>query len=213
MPTSALVTASIEKLANALLSLDPASGKLLQPLQSQCFTVFLNELPFALQFNFSVQIDVVAVNQSFAEYITQLPANECCVRTSLATLPKLSNSSQLTRLIQQGELDLEGDLHIAQRFSVLMNSVDIDWEEHLSSYVGDVAAHTIASGAEKAVNGAKKALQRWQSAAGNALVEEKQIAVHRLEVMHFADQVTDLRDYLARSEARLNHIAKQIETK
>lgn len=213
MPTTALVTATIEKLANGLLALDPASEKLLSALHNQCFTLFLHELPFALQLNFSNQIDVIALTEPFSDYITTLPVNECCVRTSLSTLPKLSQSSQLTRLIQHGELELEGDLHIAQRLSVLMNSLDIDWEEHLSRYVGDVAAHTVARVGEKLVSESKKAGLRWQKALANALVEEKQVAVHRLEIIDFADQVADLRDYCARTEARLNQLAKQIEVK
>ena len=37
-----------------------------------------------------------------------------------------------------------------QAFSALLGELDIDWEEELSRYTGDVVAHTLCSGARQA---------------------------------------------------------------
>lgn len=46
---------------------------------------------------------------------------------------------------------------------------------------------------------------------GNALVEEKKLAAHKLAVMHFSDEVSALRDSTERLDARLRDLEERLK--
>jgi len=203
MPTSALLSAAVEKVANKVLQLDPDSERRIAALKGARLFAFVDPLPFGVTLVFSDRVDVLNVYESFDDTIQQLQSNDCCIKTSLQTLPELKHSNQLTRLIQQNKLQVEGELSVAQQVSSLFQQLDIDIEEILASKTNDVVAHQtvqwlshIHSKAQSALIGAKKV-------ASNTLVEEKQIAAHKLAVLHFSDEVNVLRDEVAHLNARL----------
>ena len=136
---------------------------------------------------------------------------DCCIKTTIQTLPELKETSQLTRLIQQQALVLEGELNVAQQVSALFQQLDIDIEEILAQKTNDVVAHQTV----KTVNGvhkkAMKALASMGHVLGNAMVEEKQLAAHKLAVMHFSDEVNELRDRAENADARLRQLEAKIK--
>lgn len=211
MPASALVTAAIEQSINRLLHLDPDTSSRLRGLAGARFTLYLDVLPYGITLCFSEQVDVLAETQSFDALTQALPRQHCVIKTQLSVLPALAQSSQITRLIQQGQLALEGELNVAQQVSGLFQQLDIDWEEQLAQHTGDVFAHTAFSATRKMAEQVSGFLSRAGAGLGNALVEEKKLAAHRLAVMHFSDQVSELRDDVERAEARLRQLEKQYE--
>jgi ubiquinone biosynthesis protein UbiJ len=46
---------------------------------------------------------------------------------------------------------------------------------------------------------------------GNALVEEKKLAAHKLAVMHLSDEVSALRDSTERLDARLRDLEERLK--
>ena len=132
-------------------------------------------------------------------------------KRQLQTLNELRDSSQITRLIQEKRLELDGDIHVAQHFSQLVKELDIDWEEHLSRYVGDVAAHNVWSFAKQA----KSQIQQGLTQLGNMLkegaVEEKQLLPHALEVNKFVEEVSMLRGSVGRLEARIESLGNKLK--
>ncbi|AXR07893.1 ubiquinone biosynthesis accessory factor UbiJ [Salinimonas sediminis] len=204
MPASALLSAIAETAINRVLALDEDSQARLLPLNGKRLTLYIDQFPHALTLVFSQRVDVLTELLEHSELVAQLDENSCCIRTSLEVLPKLTQTSQLTQLIRQGELHLDGDLHIAQHTAALFGQLDIDPQEWLSHYTGDVIAHqagqTLAGFKTQIAN----ALARSRAGISNALTEEKPIGVGKLAVMHFNDEVDALRDDVQRFEARLN---------
>jgi ubiquinone biosynthesis protein UbiJ len=203
MPAAQLVTSGIERVANQLLKLDPQSRNDLVPLAGKQFMVSIDEFPWPLVFAFSESIDVLAIEPEASSEV------DCSIELSLATLKLLQDSSQITALIQQGQLKLHGDIAVAQQFSQLMKNISIDWEEQLSKYTGDVLAHTFFS-----VNSAiKDKFLRDMSLLGatlkDAAMEEKHIAAHPFAVEDFCQQVNELRGDTSRLEARLSLLEHQ----
>lgn len=209
MPASALANSAIETALNKLLSLDPDSKHRLKPLSGQRLYLFVDPLPTGFCLAFSSQVDLLTITSPADEIRKELDDKACCIQTDIATLPSLTKTSELTRLIQQKKLHLDGSLSVAQQVSALFQSLDIDAEELLAAYTGDVMANQLfrVAGAlkDKMVSGH----QQFQAVVANALVEEKHVAAHRLAVMHFSDEVGQLRDDVARAEARI----KQLEVK
>ena len=210
MPTSALLSASLEIAANKCLELDPDSKIRMARLEGARLIAYVDPLPFAITLVFSQRIDVLTEHQPFEASVAQLQKNDCCIKTSLHTVPELRHTNQLTRLIQQQKLQVEGELSVAQQVSELFRQLNIDGEELLASKTNDVVAHQsfqILNGVKQKVTSALASLQQL---ASNAIIEEKQLAAHKLAIMHFSDEVNALRDDTARLEARLHQLEQNM---
>jgi ubiquinone biosynthesis protein UbiJ len=203
MPAAQLVTSAIEKVANQFLKLDPQSRKELIPLAGKQFKITIDEFPWPLVFAFSESIDVMAIQDDVSVAV------DCSIELSLTTLKLLQDSSQITALIQQDKLKLQGDINVAQQFSQLMKNINIDWEEQLSKYTGDVFAHTFFSANSVLKEKFKRDIALLRSTLKDAAIEEKPIAAHPCAVEDFCQQVNELRGDVSRLEARLSILEQQ----
>lgn len=200
MPFDPLVTAVIETSLNTLVNDDPALVRRLSRLKGQIIQVNLKELNKTLTFVFSQQIDVLS------EYEGQ---PDCYLSLNLSVLSELREQSNITKLIKQDKLILEGDIQLAQKFSQLMTDCKPDLEEWLSRVTGDVVAHTLVQGVKNVGGLVAKQATKHQNHFAQVLTEEWKIAPAPLEVAHFCDQVDDVKSSAARLEAKLNALLEK----
>lgn len=200
MPAAQLVSASMERIINHLLKLDPDSVTALQAIKNKQLTVKIREFPWPLTLVFSERVDVLIAEQTQQ---TNKGNTDCYIELSLNTLEALQDTSQITKLIQSNDLKLEGDLKVAQGFADLIKNIEIDWEDQLSKYTGDVAAHSIFEAGRSAFGKISRHTEKLLTMLGEGALEEKQIAAHRVMVEDFCDEVNSLRSATARLEARL----------
>jgi len=200
MPFDPLVTAVIETSLNTLVNDDPVLVRRLSRLKGQIIQVNLKELNKTLTFVFSQQIDVLS------EYEGQ---PDCYLSLNLSVLPELREQSNITKLIKQDKLILEGDIQLAQKFSQLMTDCKPDLEEWLSRVTGDVVAHTLVQGVKNVGGLVAKQAKKHQNHFAQVLTEEWKIAPAPLEVAHFCDQVDDVKSSAARLEAKLNALLEK----
>ncbi|WP_394249550.1 SCP2 domain-containing protein [Vibrio profundi] len=201
MPFDPLVTAVIETSLNTLVNDDPELGRRLSRLKGQVIQVNLKELNKTLTFVFSQQIDVLA------DYEGQ---PDCYLSLNLSVLPELREQSNITQLIKQDKLVLEGDIQLAQKFAQLMTDCKPDIEEWLSRVTGDVVAHTLVQGLKNVGGFVSQQAGKHQSHFAQVLTEEWKIAPAPLEVAHFCDQVDDVKSATARLEAKLNRLLENV---
>ncbi len=200
MPFEPLVTAVVETTLNTLIQDDPALVKRMTRLKGQVIQVHVKEINKTLTFIFSQQIDVLAHFEGDAD---------CYLSLSLSVLPELREQANITQLIKQDKLVLEGDIQLAQKFSQLLTDAKPDLEEWLSRVTGDVIAHTFVSSAKQSVEWVKKNAEKKQDHIAQVLTEEWRIAPPPLEVAHFCDQVDDIASAVARTESRLNALLEK----
>ena len=200
MPFDSLVTAVIETSLNTLVNDDPDLVRRLSRLKGQIIQVNLKELNKTLTFVFSQQIDVLA------DYEGQ---PDCYLSLNLSVLPELREQSNITKLIKQDKLVLEGDIQLAQKFAQLMTDCKPDLEEWLSRVTGDVVAHTLVQGAKNVGGIVASQANKHQNHFAQVLTEEWKIAPAPLEVAHFCDQVDDVKSAAARLEAKLNALLEK----
>lgn len=105
--------------------------------------------------------------------------------------------------IRDGEVELQGDAMIAQKFQKLLGYGRPDFEEELSVIVGDVAAHGIGEFVRGVGLWGREARATMQQNIGEYLQEESRMVPSRDEVDAFRGEVDTLRDDVARFEARL----------
>lgn len=197
MPIDAFVTGVVETSLNQLIKNDVDSQRRLTRLRGKVLSVTLNEFGKTLYFVFSQQIDVLA------DYEGDI---DCQLALDLSVLSELRHQGNVTQLIKADKLSLDGDIQLAQYFSELLSELKPDFEEKLSAYTGDVVAHTLVSNA-KAMNGfiSQRVLNRQRDLA-LILNEEWKLLPSPLAVIHFSDQVDDLKSDVDRFEARLNQL-------
>lgn len=202
MPAAQLVSSIIEQVLNKVCELSPDTSIALLSLEGSQLKVSVNELPWPIIFAFSDKIDILIDDTDAPKEV------DCHIALSLESLQLMQDSSQITQLIKQNKLTLEGDIHIAQGFSQLIKDIHIDWEEVLSQYTGDVVAHSVMRFGKQALQTAKANKDKILSSLAEGALEEKHIAAHKSVVTAFCDDVDEVRSDVARLEARLTKLEK-----
>ena len=198
MPLEPFVTGVMETGLNTLLKESPESKVALLRLKGKIIHVHLNEVNKDLYFVFShLQVDILSQFEG---------QTDCYLALNLSVLPQLRDQNNITQLIKQDKLVLEGDLKLAQQFSGLLEELKPDVEEKLSQYTGDIVAHTLVSGVKNSACWVKKQITRQTRHAAEVLTEEWKITPAPLEIAHFCDQVSDVEVQLAELESRLTRL-------
>lgn len=211
MPTPQLLSALLEKGINKLLSLDEDSASRIARLKGKRLTLSLTELPADFLFVFSESVDVLVAERSSNDSSTPSVAadSDCFMATSLFTLPELQNISNITQLIKQDKLVLEGDIQVAQQFSNLIKALDIDWEEQLARHTGDIMAHEVFQFAGRVSKGLQAVKQRLDATFKDAMLEEKQLVAPAPLVDEFSSQVSELHQRAQQLERRLERLQRK----
>lgn len=184
MPLDNLVCGLLETTVNKLQQLDASALQRRKQLNGTIIGVLLKELNKPLYFVISTQqIDILSKYEGQAD---------CFIRLNISALKELQNNHQLTHLIKTEQLEVEGDIHTVQRFAALMTEMDIDWEEHLSSYLGDVLAHKLCYQFKQCRQNLSLRINKIEKHSAEYITEELKIAPGALEVMYFCEQVNDI---------------------
>lgn len=198
MPLKPLVTGSIETAINTLLWREKALKPARQRLIGKVLRIELKEFSSPLVLVFSErQVDVLGAWEGEAD---------CTVMTRVSVLPQLRNRQQLTALIRNNDLEVQGDLQVVQNLVSLADLAEFDPAELLAPYTGDIAAE----GVSKFLRGGAKFLQqglaRQQRYVAETLTEEWRLAPGALEIAWFAEETMAVERELAALTKRLEKL-------
>mgnify|MGYP001378780203 FL=1 len=197
MPIEQLATAAIETAINTLINDNPDYGRRLLRLKGQVLQIHLIEVKRTLTFVFSQQVDVLAGYEG---------KPDCYLSLHLSILPELRNKNNITKLIKQEKIELDGDIELAQQFSGLMAACRPDIEEWMSRFTGDIVAHSVVQGAKVVGCWVKNQTQKHQNHLGQVLTQEWRIAPPPLEIAYFCDQVDEVKIMTDQLEFKLNRL-------
>lgn len=230
MALSQMLSASLELAINQALRWSSNADGLVTSLANKRCVIYLQELEQALIFTFLEKHGHASSGHSFSlqansntfakngEYVQvsidqdgiyhdlpdELDDNTCWVSVSLFALDRLKQNNQLTKLIKSGQLDFAGDLSILQGVSRLFDKLDIDFEEVLSGYVGDAPAYQLNTSLKQFKAHAQSQFEQFTQILSDAALDEKPIAVRKIMLVNFIDEVSELRTDVDRLEARLS---------
>lgn len=198
-PPAALLAAA-EALINRLLELDPEGAAGLAKVQGRVLRVELIGLGVHLHI-----VPEAAALRLFGDYDAE---PDCVVRATPAALLGMALAEHREDEVFSGAVKIEGDNGLAQIIGDLIKGLDIDWEEQLSTFLGDTLAHRIGNQA--------RAGQRWTERTGETLhndlreylIEEGRFIPSEIEMNGFLSGVDRLRDDVARLEARIDRLAQ-----
>jgi len=128
------------------------------------------------------------------------------VSGSLLSLARLATPNA-AEAIREGNVELSGDARIAQGFQRLLRYAKPDIEEELSAVIGDSAAHGLSQFARQLKEWGSEARATLQQNFAEYLQEESGALPSRADMERFRNDVSVLRDDVARMEARLKRLA------
>lgn len=111
------------------------------------------------------------------------------------------------------QLDFQGRVGVAQQMQKIISEIDIDWEEVLSQYTGDVLAFQIHQGAREAKSFLSRGFQAFMQTNSEYLREEARMTPTQVEFDRFQQQVGEIRQGVDRAEARLRNLIKHHNNK
>uniref|UniRef100_UPI0040486D86 ubiquinone biosynthesis accessory factor UbiJ n=1 Tax=Shewanella baltica TaxID=62322 RepID=UPI0040486D86 len=152
-------------------------------LHSKVFRIQLSQLSWPLYLVFAKEIQVLSRYEGDVDVSLHADAT---------TLYRVSEGANLTELIKQDKLKLEGDLNLLQSFSQYLRGIEFDFAEPISRYLGDGPTHKLISTSHQAKGFALEVLRKTRSHLGQLAIEEYRLAPHPIELLHFRDQMDDL---------------------
>ena len=108
-------------------------------------------------------------------------------------------------------ISVRGDLALAQRLSRLARCYRFDWEEVLSRYLGDTAAHEAARQVRAAGRWSLSAADILSRDVAEYLSEESEMVASAAALGRFCEAVDEMRDDVERLEARIAMLLGRIE--
>jgi ubiquinone biosynthesis protein UbiJ len=113
-------------------------------------------------------------------------------------------------LLQRGDVRIQGDVEVAQKFRELALLLRPDLEEELSLFVGDVPAHQAGRFARMALGWTRKAAATTARNVAEYLAHERRDLVPRNEADQFLRGVDTLREDVDRLAARIDILATKV---
>ena len=196
LPGSGLLAMGVELALNASIEGSSGARADLKRLTGKVVALHLEGLPLKLWFLPQAErLTVAADYHGEADIEVRVPA-----------------ASLLSAALQEGDapprgMQINGDAETAQVFARLLKQADLDWEELLSRYTGDVVAHQIGNFARGLHAWGRYAAGRLGRDLAEYLQYESRDLPPRREMEAFLSGVDRLRDDAERLEARLKRAA------
>ncbi|WP_456375484.1 ubiquinone biosynthesis accessory factor UbiJ [Thiolapillus sp.] len=204
MSTRDLVLASLESSINTLLRLDPFARQRLARHHGKIIGIHLRGPEITLYFVPDQRGELQLLGTIEGQPDTLLSG------TPLDLL-RSGDKEQGSRQLFAGRVSISGDTGLAHDFGATLGGLDIDWEEQLAKFTGDILAHQVGNNIRRASWWAENTATRLQADLGEYLVEEARLLPHPLEVEDFVTQVDQTREAVDRLEARIRLLKKAME--
>jgi ubiquinone biosynthesis protein UbiJ len=204
MSTRDLVLASLESSINALLRLDPLARQKLARHHGKIIGIQLRGPEITLYF--------IPDQRGELQLLGRVEGKpDALLSGSPLDLIRSSDREQGSRQLFAGRVNISGDTGLAHDFGATLGNLDIDWEEQLSKFTGDILAHQLGNSARRASWWARSTASRLEADLGEYLVEEARLLPHPLEVEDFISRVDQTREAADRMEARIRLLKKALE--
>jgi ubiquinone biosynthesis protein UbiJ len=203
-----VATATLELIINKALALNNNKSVSFAAVAQKTLTLELAELPFTLCFTVNTSASkTVVIARSRTEF------SDCTINTSFNTLNKLKANQSLTQLIKQDELDVTGDIKIAQQFANIAQSLEIDWQTELAKHLGDVPTHKLLQFGNKITKSLVGKGKQLEADIGEYLVHEKRLVVTNSQINTFNQKTKDVASKVDTLSARIDKLVATIANK
>jgi len=188
---------TLETLINQALRLDPTSLHALNTFAGKIIRIEIS----GIDFNFTLFPDnqgIIILNEYEGEVDVRIKgAPFTLLRLLLQHDATFSNTPDVT---------VSGDMNIAQELLLMLKGLDIDWEEQIAQWLGEVPAHKLGTLFRESQNYTTERLNALQNHTSEYLQEKVHHLPSRAEIEPFFKSVETLRDDVERLEQRVQRL-------
>lgn len=192
-----LLLDSVEKMVNKVLSLDEETVALLATLAGNVIEIDVLDTEFRM-------FILPSGKGVTLETDYEGKADVAIKGTPSALLGMISAEK-----IGAGDVEINGNVELAKKFQSILRDMEIDWEEYLSQFVGDIAAHKIGNFLRRVSRFAKESGKTIGMDISEYLRYEKEALLDKSEVDEFNQAVDNIRDDVERLQKRLERLEKE----
>jgi ubiquinone biosynthesis protein UbiJ len=164
MALKPFLTVALESALNNYIRLDLDVGELLSPLAGKVIGLTIE--PFGETLYLCPTDNTIQVLDDYPE------SPDTRISGSLWALGLMGISAKPMRSVFSGEVRIEGDTTIGRRFQELFDKLDIDLEEKLSRFTGDLIAHQIGNVFRTGARWTQESIRTFELNLGEFLQEE-----------------------------------------
>jgi len=188
---------SAEKMVNKVLSLDEEILASLEKLAGKVFEIDV--------LNTDIRIFILPTGEG----ISLASEYEGNADVAIKGRPSALLGMITAEKIGAGDIEINGNVGLAQQFQSILKNMEIDWEEYLSHFVGDITAHNVGN--------FLRGVSRFAMATGKTigldiseyLRYEKEVLLDKLELDEFIQTVDKLRNDVERLQKRVERLEKE----
>ncbi len=195
-----------ESLVNGALNLDPEFLEALEPLHEKIVAVELSGVDQTFHFSLGAT-GVSLYSRAEAEEMLAGRSPDIGLRGSPAALLRMAAAMRRGDAGVGDEVHLSGDLALLETLRDALRRLDIDLEELLSRYVGDITAHEVGRAARAFLSWGDNLRRTLLADGGEFLVEELKVSPPRHQLEDFAAEVDRLRNDVDRIEKRIDRLS------
>jgi ubiquinone biosynthesis accessory factor UbiJ len=115
------------------------------------------------------------------------------------------------RSLFNDKIRMTGNSELGQQVKKLFDEMDIDWEEHLAHFTGDVVAHQIGSFVRRGIAFKKQVDESMRQNVSEYLHEELRVLPSKNELEDFFAEVDELSLSVERLQAHVNQLISHYE--
>jgi ubiquinone biosynthesis protein UbiJ len=193
-----LLIGTLETALNQYLSLDEDVSLFLAPIVDK--TIAIHILPFNETIYLCPTDEKIQILEN---YIKEADAT---ITGTLSALGLMGLSSTPMRSIFSGEVKIEGDTHVAHQFQQLFEKLEIDLEEKLSHFTGDIIAHKIGNIFRSSQSWTEESIDTFKLNSQEFLQEETRNLPAEVEADIFYRKVDEIRSDFDRLMARVDKL-------
>ncbi|MEH6455776.1 MAG: SCP2 sterol-binding domain-containing protein [Cocleimonas sp.] len=212
------VLSAIETALNAWLKLDGESLAKCEALDGKIIRLHITGLDLNLFFMPAVSGIQVMANYPDSALADDQDNNtiiygevDATIHGSPMALMRLSTADNAGASMLESDVEIDGDMRVAEKFSAILKDVDIDWEELLSKLVGDIIAHQAGQVVRSGREWFSETVEAMKLNTSEYLSEEAKVTPADAEINYFMDQVDDVRMDIDRLEARVKNLQSSIQ--
>lgn len=194
---SAAATATLETAINKALQYDPATRLRLQALAGKSLAIDVQELKLQLCFHFNAQD--IRISREYDNPTTRLSG-------SLPGLILLATGERIN--LADSGVEAWGNTALLAEIKAIASDVELDWEDAINEWVGDIAGHQLATKLRLQLGWVQQRASTGKRLLSEFFTEELRAIPSNIELQQFSDHVDTLRlaaDRVSARVARLQH--------
>ncbi|WP_455199915.1 ubiquinone biosynthesis accessory factor UbiJ [Kaarinaea lacus] len=192
------ITTLIEIAFNRYLDMDPDARARMPAMADKVIKITIREIDLPL---------IMRVRENHIDVLSSYDSDvHSEMRASALSLMKLGMAGDASTSALGEDIEMSGDLETGRQFRDLLSKVDIDWEEILSQYTGDIIAHKIGNSIRTLTNWGRKTVDSLAKDVSEYLQEESRQIPSQHEIIDYLAKIDDIRLAADRAEARVKQL-------